>query len=309
METGTGFKIVVVVNKKDVWFCRICVASIRYYYPDVEIYLLRDELNGEFSTNEIEQKWNVGRIEYDIKNFGWSAAKMFFYTDERFKGGHFLVLDSDIVFIGRLLEKLQSLIIDADVIVSPELESNPYAEWVPKTYFDVKKAEKQNPDYTHPGYFFNAGQLALKGGKFSRADFADFFDFEQFPYWRELALFPLVDQSMLNYLLPQFEKSGKIKVNATYKYMVWSEADELKGMKLALMKEGTHFPQLIHWAGALRIPYLKKMTRSDILLFFEDYYYKQIPLGGLKRIIRKVWPISIYYLRTIYHAVKRKVKK
>ena len=37
-------------------------------------------------------------ISYSVKKFGWSAAKIHFYCDERFKDQKFLVLDADIVF-------------------------------------------------------------------------------------------------------------------------------------------------------------------------------------------------------------------
>ncbi|MBX9782825.1 MAG: hypothetical protein K2X48_05940 [Chitinophagaceae bacterium] len=301
----TGLRVAIAVNKKDVWFCRICIASIRYYYPDVEILLLKDELNGKFSTKEIETKWNVQLVDFSVKKFGWSAAKIFFYTDERFKNDFFLVLDSDIVFIGKLLEKLEMLTRNADVVVSPEAEIDPYAEWVQRIYFDVKKAEQRNEKYKYPGYFFNAGQLLVRGGKFSKDDFASFFNYEQFPYWKDLAVFPLVDQSMLNYLLPVFSETGKIKVNATYKYMLWSEADELKEIQLDAVKKGTRFPLLIHWAGALRVPYLNKMSGSDILLFFENYYYQRICFGSVLRVTRKIRPIGEYYLRIIYKKVKK----
>ena len=41
----------------------ICVASIRYWYPDIPIYLIKDEVDGSFSTREIERIWNVGVME------------------------------------------------------------------------------------------------------------------------------------------------------------------------------------------------------------------------------------------------------
>lgn len=304
MAEQNSIKIVIAVNKKDVWFCRICVASVRYYYPETDIFLLKDELNGEFSTKELEKYWNVQLIDFGKKRYGWSAAKIFFYTDKRFSGQYFLVLDSDIVFTGKLLDKLKPIIAGHDVVVSSEVEANPYAEWVEKVYFDVRKVEQLNSNYKYPGYFFNAGQLVLKGGVFNRSDFFDFFDFDEFPYWKNLKTFPLVDQSMLNYLLPVFSNEGRIKVHSEYKYMIWSQ-DVINGsISIEAMKDGTKFPFLIHWAGALRIPYLRKMSRNDILRFFEKKYYEKLPLGNVLRYIRKVLPLSDYYLRRIYYRSK-----
>ena len=293
-------KIAITVNKNDVWFCRICIASIRYYYPQVEIFLIKDELNGKFSTREIEKNWNIGIIKFDQKIFGWSAAKIFFYTDKRFSGQYFLVLDSDIVFTGRLLDKLESIKAGFDAIVSSEIEVNPYAEWVTKTYFDLKKVEEFNSKYKYPGYFFNAGQIVVKGGLFEKSDLADFFDFDKYPYWKNLRMFPLVDQSLLNYLFPIFSAEGKIKVNSDYKYMIWSETDEVRNIDLQDLVKNTYSEKLIHWAGAKRTPILNKMSGGALLNFYENYYYNKIRFGFIKRYLRRFTSlINSYYKRII----------
>ena len=98
--------VVISVNKSDLWFCRICVSSIRYYYPNVDIFLIKDNLNGEFSTREIEFEWNVRLIEFEKNKFGWGVPKMFLFTDSRFYGKYLFVLDSDIVVLGKLLDYL-----------------------------------------------------------------------------------------------------------------------------------------------------------------------------------------------------------
>ncbi len=66
-------QIAIAVHKNDVWFCRICVTSIRHFYPEIEIVLLKDELNGQFSTEEIEKFWNVKLFDLGKKEFGWAA--------------------------------------------------------------------------------------------------------------------------------------------------------------------------------------------------------------------------------------------
>ena len=110
-------KIVITVNKRDVWFCRICVASIRFYYPQVAIMLIKDELNGLFSTKDIEQYWNVELLKFEVTKFGWSAAKMHLYTDPRFLEEKFFVLDADIIMLGKLLDEPFLLNNNDDVIV------------------------------------------------------------------------------------------------------------------------------------------------------------------------------------------------
>lgn len=285
MVSLNELKVVIAVNKLDVWFCRICVASIRYFYPDIEIYLIKDELNGRFSTKEIEKKWNVGLITFETQKFGWSAAKMFLYTDPRFYGKYMFVLDADIVMIGELLDYLMVNLDEGDVFISVEREVNPYADWVENVYFNVKKIQEKNSDYSYPGYFFNAGQLLVKGGFITRQDVQENFDFNNYPFWRNLSLLPLVDQSLFNYLFPIMEKQGRLKINSSYKYMLWSRSDEV--IKINIDELDSVMPCLIHWAGDLRSPFLSRMKGSEILFFFENYYYSKIRFGKIIRVLRR----------------------
>ncbi len=45
--------------KFDVYLTRLCVASIRFWYPHIPIWLLKDRHYGDFDTREIEKYWNV----------------------------------------------------------------------------------------------------------------------------------------------------------------------------------------------------------------------------------------------------------
>ena len=48
-------KIIVVITYKTLYFfTRICIASVRYFYPDADIYIIKDNLAGEFNTAELE---------------------------------------------------------------------------------------------------------------------------------------------------------------------------------------------------------------------------------------------------------------
>ena len=274
--------------KNDYPLAKICVASIRHYYPTIPIYYLKDELSGTFDTSEIERYLDVKILEYPIKQFGLSAAKIFFYTDERFKGQPFFVLDCDIVMIGRLLD--QPWLKDSptwDVIVTPERGTDPHSTYFTKTYFDIKRAENTNPDYYYPGYTFNCGQLFYKGGLLKKSDLNPFFDFDKFPFWKDRDIFPLVDQSVFNFLFPILNKRDGMKL-LTHDYMVWSEnKEDQKKISLEDVIQGKKHPILIHWAGALRTPLISRMTRPDILNYFESYYYSKIPLGKTKRLLRR----------------------
>lgn len=297
-------KIAIAVNKRDLWFCRICVASIRYYYPDIGIFLLKDEMNGVFSTTELETYFGVQTINFNRKKFGWSAAKMHLYTDERFKGQRFLVLDADIVFTGKVLNDRFSHDQPFDILVDEEKVDTPYAEWFKKTYFDIDILSKQFPGYQYPGYSFNCGQLFCRIGFINKEDVQEFFDFEQQPSWKRLDIFPLIDQSLLNWLVPKLEQEGTLRVGKA-SYMWWSENPTTKNFVFDVANKENAHPFLIHWAGARRIPYLSKMSRPDLLKFFENEYYNRIPFGKWHQYARKIKPVALFYFRWAYQRFKK----
>lgn len=294
-----NIKIVIAVNKNDIWFCRICVASIRYFYPEVEIFLLKDELNGKFSTKEIEKNWKVQLIEFPVKKFGWSAAKMHFYCDHRFSAQKFLVIDSDIVFIGKLLDEQFVKDFKSDVFVSEENHSDYKTKWFINTYYNYEIIKSFDPEFEYPGFTFNCGQLFCRGNFILKNAVSEYFDFNGIPSWKRTDIFPMVDQSLFNYLLPKLSQSGELKIGRE-NYMIWSEALGLVN-EIAILDimEGKKYPYLIHWAGALRTPLLVKMTRSDILIFFEDYYYSKITLSKIIRFKRMIKPSIFFQLRKI----------
>lgn len=312
MASVNDLTVVITVNKKDLWFCRMCVASIRYYYPTIPILLIKDELNGGFSTIELEKKWNVGLLDFAIKKFGWSAAKIFLYTDSRFYGKYLFVIDSDIIFIGKVLDQFLDQMQEYDVFVSSELEVNPYASWVKDVYFDVKSIETKDSRYAYPGYFFNAGQLLVKGGFVRKEGVTDYFDFKNYPYWKNLIELPLVDQSLFNFLFPIMEKENQIKVNANFSFMLWSKDEKCKDITVDNIISDFNYQYLIHWAGDIRTPYIAKMKNAELLKFFENYYYTKIKFGGLIRSIRLINSFLIFWFLNLkksikYHLIRSKI--
>ncbi|MEO6674184.1 MAG: hypothetical protein ABIN93_12195, partial [Ginsengibacter sp.] len=193
--------IVVCCNKNDFFFARICIASIRYYYPSINIELIKDPGNGQFNSRELEKCFDVKVRDLGIKRLGWSGAK-FHYLYQPEKGKKVLILDADIVFIGPFLKRLLPSIESNDYVVSMEKEENPKADWVRKIYFDIEAIQTAYPSYIYPGYFFNAGQIFLTLGSIKEKKLNEFFNVKEYPFWKNKELFPLVDQSVYNYLLP-----------------------------------------------------------------------------------------------------------
>ena len=59
-----------------VTLARICVASIRYWYPEVPICLLRDHGRGAVDTRELETAWQAEAMDSDPRYSGWGTTKL-----------------------------------------------------------------------------------------------------------------------------------------------------------------------------------------------------------------------------------------
>ena len=301
--------IVVCCNKKDVYLANICIASIRYFYPDIRIELIKDPGNGNFNTTELERSFNVRVVDLGIKQLGWSGAKFHYLYLQEKKGNKILILDADIVFVGPFLERLLPEILKNDYTVSFEENLHPREEWVKSIFFDIDAVKNAYPNYQYPGYFFNAGQIFLTVGAIEENVLYEFFNPTTYPFWQKNELFPLVDQSVYNYLLPTLHLENKIKLGKA-KFMLWAGSHDLKNISLKEVATGNVDEGLIHWAGCVRVNYVKKMLRGDILMFFEDWYYKKIPLGNIKKIKNRVIGYVDFSSRNIYRkTIKSTVHK
>lgn len=288
---------------------RICIASIRYYYPSVKIFIIKDYLNGYFNSEELEQAFNISVLELGIKNYGWAVSKMHVLLAKDLKFKRILLLDSDIVFVGRFLEKLLDEGKNFDLSIDVQFISDPNTKWVNETYYDINFLKKFNPDFQFPGYVFNTGQMVITPGLLLETEISEFFDLARFPYWKNRKYLPAVDQSLLNYIIPYKEQREEIKIHKT-SFMIWSESEAAKNLSLDSVRKGNDYEFLIHWAGALRVPSLNRMTRGDILKFFENYYYAEISFKSLKREYRKIsFMINSYKNRAIKKLFKAQDEK
>ena len=273
-------KIFIATHKYDMRFTRICVASIRYWYPAIPIYLIKDHINGDFDTREIETIWNVKIFETAHKNFGWGFSKLepLFIKDR----SRYLILDSDIVFVGKVLDYLESFAGDFTV----QLERQPDSE-VKRLYFCLDEMRHWDPNFVYPHFTFNSGQIVATGGFILREDFAELVNWNTLPVSRKHPeVFTMGgDQGVLNYLLIKKAAANQLTISRV-PFMKYHE-EELSAIDLARLTDASPYPFLIHWAGRKKRR-LRKMLRSDILLHFEAMYYAKVRRGFLKKKARIV---------------------
>ena len=271
--------VVVFANREDFWFTKLCVASIRYYYPDVPVYLVKDNLNGRFSTDGFCKLYNVTTVDLGRPYYGWSAAKVHFLVNEKLPAGKYLTLDSDIVFTGALLERLAT--VPADFIVHGEKHTEPFPQKTKDTFFDPEKIRQLYSGYQYPGFFFNAGQMVVTLGRMEKDHFKHCFNFEKYPYYFNRDAFPVVDQSILNCLLPVLAAENKLTLSET-DYMLWSGNFFDGGNKdnVETIRDPSNLPYLLHYAGDLRTYKIEKMRGRNILAFFKTEYYRRLSAAG-----------------------------
>lgn len=305
--------VAVFANRKDFFFTKLCIASIRYYYPEVEILLVKDRLNGDFDTNTLCRVFSVKVHELSKRYFGWSAAKIFFLLDKRLPRKRYLCMDSDIIFIGNLLHKLNAE--KGDFVLHPEIYPQPFSDTVKGIFLDEEKIKPFYPEYQYPGFFFNAGQTVVTPGMLEEAMFSPAFDTTRYPYYRNPAVFPLVDQSILNIVIPISMRKNHLKVS-TIPYMLWSVEffGDLSHNSMSQFEDGSKYPFLVHYAGDVRTWRIEKMKGPQVLSFFRQFYHTKLSQKEIaadakqdERAERKNLTKSLYYKNRILLEIGRRL--
>jgi hypothetical protein len=290
--------VVISCYRFDLQLTRLCVASVRYWYPHIPIWLVKDCRYGEFSTHEIEKYWDVQVYPSRQKTQGWGFGKLEVITE--LPARRLLLLDSDIVFAGRVIDWLESF--DEDLIVDKEEFD---AAAVEVQFFSLDKLRQLDPGFEFPGYGFNGGQIVSTTGRLTRRDFDGLMDW-QMRTANHPEVFKMGDQGLTNYVALRKAQQGQLTIRRV-PFMVWpGEAARAQHIHLKdLTPDGPH-QQLIHWAGLGWGKTLQEMPRAEILLHFENIYYSRIPLGPLLRQWRRA---RFWFERALITPLKAAAKK
>lgn len=293
-------KIVIACFKHDLFLLRSCVASIRYWYPDVEILLLKDMIKGDFSTAEIEKYWNVGVYPARRTTFGWPWSKLEVLLSD--KTERVLFVDSDVVFLGYVLDLLATE--DADFVVTGIREPDETSHEVTANYIDMAAMKKFDPSYRYPGFAFNGGQIVMTSGLLDEQDFAPVLELGDTIRNKYPDMLKHGDQGALNYVFVKASQEGKISI-AYRDFWLWPGMPEAQAVDITRIKRGEGVPLILHWAGAKPVDF-RKYGRFDLLKFFTDYYYAQIPAGKRKHAFRFAMKLAIARLKILKYQILRR---
>lgn len=266
--------IYIAACSRDARLTRICVASIRYFYPEVPIRLLAGDILQRGLAEELYRYWGVELADLPKGDYGWGLVKL----EPLFgpAGEKFLVMDVDTVLTGRVLDiRAES---DAPFFVDDEQLSD--ADFK-RLYYDWDKLREIDPKVQSARTAFNVGQWFGTAGLVKREEFDRWVDWTLPRRLRYPEHFMGGDQGVMNYVILQKEAFEGLRIERRT-IMRWP-GNSMDRLDVESVSKGTAPPLVIHWAG-MKSTFLRNMVGADLLVFFERYYYQRLPAGWLRRI-------------------------
>jgi hypothetical protein len=267
--------IYVAASAHDARYTRICVASVRYFYPDIPIKLLAGGPLTSGLATELRYYWNVGVADLPVGDYGWGFVKLeplFGQCGERF-----LILDSDTVMAGPVLDLWGDA--DAAFLVNDETQTE---EDTRQLYYDWRLARQFDPKAQPPRFVFNTGQWFGTRGILTREDFGPWVEWTMPRRLRHPAAFMPGDQGVLNYIVNRKAAFAGLDVRRCT-IMHWPKHG-MDALNVANVAGGTAPPVMVHWAG-LKKSRFADMPGAGLLRFFEKLYFQRLPAGSTRRFV------------------------
>ncbi len=293
--------VVVLCWAGDFRLARICLASVRHFYPDIPLYLMKDIGGGNFDTSEVEKCLRVSTTGLSDA-YGPSVGKLeLLFRPEL---GRFLFVDADQIFAGPVLDDLDK--IDAQFVVVPDAVDRDSPD-IERLYYDRLRLRAFDPSFQIPPFHFNAGQFVGTPGILNRDDFGELVEWGRPIAIRDPKTFKLHEQGLLNYSLHKAARAGRLTLTP-YDFMHLARTEYFWTVPLAAIRARQSRPLLFHWAGTPR-NFVSLMCRSDLLKFFENSYYRRVKHGTWLRLWRGLQTAPGNTYRCAYEFAGRSKRK
>jgi len=272
-------RVYIACYKHDLRLARILATSIRHWYPDLPIWLIKDRRYGDFDTRELESVLKVSVLPTRFRSYGWGFAKLepYFLAKQH----RCLILDADIVMLGCVIDHLEQF--NEDFVVAHEVP--PDLEFIDRWYFNLDRMRDFDPEFKFPGFIFNTGNLVATTGILQPAHFAGLIEWKDLPSLSHPQIFRCAEQGVLNYLLMKMHARGEISLRRDRFMEVPFEPPGMD-VDVAKLNSASPYKFVVHWAGCTRnvlSPTFARTPRGDLMLHFEDLYYRHIPMGSAWR--------------------------
>jgi hypothetical protein len=249
---------VIAVNWNDRWLLPACVASIRRFYPDATITLLKDTYRGPVITTRLEKCFKVvaAPVKRAYGGGGWIKLLPAILGEEsRPFSFPLMVLDADTLLLGPVFEELLavkgSVVIAPDILHAGELLSQ---EYISQRYLSVAKVLEMGARLQDIEVFpwFNSGHVFLREPFIEPLFIKKWVNWDSTPITaKNPMVHPLTDQSLLNHylLLASHVPLGALD------FAEWS--GDRRAYSAA--RERSHYQKsiarVLHYAGVSRIPF------------------------------------------------------
>jgi hypothetical protein len=265
--------VYIAASASDARYTRVCVASIRYFYPEIPIRLLAGGSLQRGLAAELRRYWNVKLADLPtFGDYGWGFVKLEALFGP--PGEKFLVLDSDTVLTGPVLglwdEDAARFLVDDEK--QPDDDKK-------HLYYDWEKVLQIDPSARPPEFAFNSGQWFGTAGVLIRDDFTLGLAWTMPRSTIPPGYFMNGEQGILNYVL---NRKAALGLGVQRKAIMRWPGHSMEGLSAESIAKRTAPPLVIHWAGMKKTS-LRRMVGGDILLFFEEFYYTRLPAGRVRR--------------------------
>ena len=286
--------IYVAASAHDARYTRTCIASIRYFYPQVPIRLLVGGRLQRGLAEELHRYWEVGIADVPGGDYGWGFVKLEALFGR--PGERFLVLDSDTVLAGPVLHNWT----DIAALFVVDDEKHPEAE-AKELYYDWQKLRKVDSEARAPEFLFNTGQWFGTAGALSRCDFEPWLKWTMPRKVCPPGYFMNGEQGLLNYVLNRKVAFDGLAVERR-KLMCWP-GRSMDGVSARSVSKHAAPAVIVHWAG-MKKARQRDLLGADLLKFFENMYYGSLPAGKVRRLMAACGHCFTSWLASIQLRVK-----
>jgi hypothetical protein len=259
---------------RDARFARICVASIRYFYPDVHVRLLAADVLQRGLAEELHDYWGVELVDLPEGDYGWGFVQLEPLFGK--PGERFLVLDVDTVLTGPVLDLWQD---DSHFLVDNEQLSDSDRK---RLYYNWEELAKIDPNVQSADTPFNSGQWFGTAGLVSRKEFDPWLEWTMPRKLRYPEYFMGGEQGVMNCVLLKKEALKGLRIERRT-IMRWP-GHSMEGLDPQSVAQRRAPPLVVHWAG-MKKARVGAMVGGELLLHFEKFYYGRMPAGKLRRIL------------------------
>jgi hypothetical protein len=208
------FGFIVVTAPSDWLFGKGCIASLRYFMPDVPTTLLVD---GDVDTSAAERHFSIRIIRRaDVKDawlraksFGWAITKMVAHWESPYS--HFVAMDSDMVAWGNVLDKLCRIDVDFLWSTPHSGPTEPIESHLSRWFFEPQALQTIAPTFNWRTYVNNyscPGIYMARRGCLSKSRYMMLTEEQA----NRPNLFKFGDMGMLNFMVFEMVARGEAQI-------------------------------------------------------------------------------------------------